>query len=154
MQLARSTDPWEQLLEEPDVCYSMFQSWLLQPALNRAAPNDTSLAAHFRWSERAQAYDQSREIPGDPKERVAYAFEKSTRLACIGVNKLLRVELESPELQMDPRLLLRLLQVGFGIPAIAAGIQPGASNYEIPEDTPQEEIDTMIKLLAGAVRNA
>jgi len=154
--LARSTDPWDQLVleGEPDICYSMFRVWMLTPPETRPPAPDLALAQMFRWSERALAYDQLRDIPADPKERVAYMFFESTKLACIEVQKRVRLALADPNPTLEMQQLLRLLPTSVGLPAVANGIQPAASTYEIPDDFPQEDVDRMIKLLAGAVRNA
>jgi hypothetical protein len=156
MAITRSTDPWEQrILEgEPDICYSMFRGWLLSPPEARTAPPDLALAQMFHWAERALAYDQTRDIPDDPKERVAHMFREATKLACIELKKHIKVAQEDPNPTMAIQQLLRLLPTSVGLPAAAQGMAPAVNVYEISDDYPQEDLDRMIKMLAGAVRNA
>jgi len=149
MQLT-TQDLWEQRLDEPDICYRMFQAWIKQTP--RGMPNDPGLAQAFDWTSRAIAYDQSTDIPSDPKARVSYMFERSTRLACIGINKLLRAELDSPELQIDPRLLVRLAQVSVALPAASLGLQAVGGDWEIPETASDEQVQNLIKMLSGVVK--
>lgn len=145
MTLAKR-EPWEQRLDEPDFCFRQFEIWL--QATPRTAPNDSQLAAAYSWAERAIAYDNSRDIPTTPAERVQRILDSGTAVCCIELGKLLVKSRENLEPTLTVRELTRLADVIVGLPAKAAGL-PTEQHVHIPADATIEQINELIKTLRG-----
>ncbi len=86
LSITRRNDPWEQRLDEPDICYRQFNAWLQQ--VPRSMPNDSGIASAYNWAERAIAYDNAHALPNTPGGLVERGMTDLLKTLAVEANKL------------------------------------------------------------------
>lgn len=110
---ALATEPLypEQLPEETELEFAHLKLWLQQRPRPAVPPPLRELAAERAWVERACAFDWQTRIAGlEPAEQVRLTLEAARTLLCVSAQKMLRNELQSSELRLQPKDFNSLLE--------------------------------------------
>jgi hypothetical protein len=140
----RRSDPWEQRLDEPDICYRQFVAWLQR--VPRSAPNDNALAAAYGWSERAITHDNAHALPSTPGALVERGMTDLLKTLAIEAGKLFGKSSSEIDSVLTPKEIGSLYAVIAGLTQrefSTAAKLPDLSGLNI------DQINELIKNLRG-----
>lgn len=80
--------PWHQAPNEDETEFSLFAGWLNSPR-PRKPPDYPQIALAHDWTERADAFDQSREMPASPRGQLERMLADALVIGSLEMRKLM-----------------------------------------------------------------